>query len=364
MSGESLRLMTRFACSAVTVVSSGGYVALTVIWRTGSFALAVVLGALTISLVGIAEWNAFLKRLSGQELGQVLTTMGFALIFQDLALVLWGGDPHTITVPAALSVSEDPFIVYSSNVFAILGLRALYLLLAETIAEMRYLHVGLAAVLGYYAFVSVPDLRARTAAMKWYPSNFAGWDVLADGVREVRDGMPEGTRIVADNFKVGAELGFALDDAAIEVLEHPVNRQHGRAPQLRLWNLEATGAYTLRSEVTANRADPAMVGKWWLRVPRSRATLQASYRPSPAWMFSAGYRHEGRSYNDTYNLDIQPQVFGASSKVNQLDLRVTHKPVRHLELALGLDNVTDDHAYVFHPYPGRTLFFQVRTSSR
>ena len=43
----------------------GGYVALTIIWRTGSFVLAVVVGALAISLVGIAEWNAFLKRLSG-----------------------------------------------------------------------------------------------------------------------------------------------------------------------------------------------------------------------------------------------------------------------------------------------------------
>src|SRR2546425_13288498 len=83
----------------------GGYVALTVIWRSGSFLLAVVVGALTIALVGIAEWNAFLKRLSGQELGQVLTTMGFALIFQDLALVLWGGDPYTIPIPAALSGS-------------------------------------------------------------------------------------------------------------------------------------------------------------------------------------------------------------------------------------------------------------------
>src|SRR5438093_8826671 len=83
----------------------GGYVGLTVIWRTGSFPLAVVLGALTISLVGIAEWNAFLKRLSGQELGQVLTTLGFSLIFQYLALVLWGGDPYTISVPAALSGS-------------------------------------------------------------------------------------------------------------------------------------------------------------------------------------------------------------------------------------------------------------------
>src|SRR5256884_3615504 len=81
----------------------GGYVALTVIWRGGNFVLAVLLGALAIAAVGIGEWNAFLKRLSGQELGQVLTTMGFALIFQDLALLIWGGDPYTIPVPAVLS---------------------------------------------------------------------------------------------------------------------------------------------------------------------------------------------------------------------------------------------------------------------
>jgi len=83
----------------------GGYVALTVIWRTGSFALAILVGVLVISLVGVVQWNAFLRRLSGQELGQVLTTMGFALIFQDLALVIWGGDPYTIAVPKALSGS-------------------------------------------------------------------------------------------------------------------------------------------------------------------------------------------------------------------------------------------------------------------
>jgi branched-chain amino acid transport system permease protein len=81
----------------------GGYVGLTVIWRGGPFLLAILVGALAIALVGLGEWNAFLRRLSGQELGQVLTTMGFALIFQDLGLVIWGGDPHTIPVPAALS---------------------------------------------------------------------------------------------------------------------------------------------------------------------------------------------------------------------------------------------------------------------
>jgi branched-chain amino acid transport system permease protein len=81
----------------------GGYVGLTVIGWTKSFPLAILLGALAIAVVGIGEWNAFLKRLSGQELGQVLTTMGFALIFQDLALITWGGDPYTIPVPAMLS---------------------------------------------------------------------------------------------------------------------------------------------------------------------------------------------------------------------------------------------------------------------
>jgi branched-chain amino acid transport system permease protein len=81
----------------------GGYVALTVIWQKGHFALAILAGGLAIALIGVCEWNAFLKRLGGQELGQVLTTMGFALIFQDLALIIWGGDPYTIPTPGAVS---------------------------------------------------------------------------------------------------------------------------------------------------------------------------------------------------------------------------------------------------------------------
>jgi branched-chain amino acid transport system permease protein len=81
----------------------GGYVGLTVIRAGGHFALAILAAALVIAVIGMAEWSAFLRRLAGQELGQVLTTMGFALIFQDLALLVWGGDPYTIPVPAALS---------------------------------------------------------------------------------------------------------------------------------------------------------------------------------------------------------------------------------------------------------------------
>ncbi|MBI2372088.1 MAG: branched-chain amino acid ABC transporter permease, partial [Deltaproteobacteria bacterium] len=116
----------------------GGYMGLTVIWRTGSFLLAILAGALTIAIVGVGEWNAFLKRLSGQELGQVLTTMGFALIFQDLGLVIWGGDPYTIPTPAGLSgayqVGELFFPVYRIFIIAVaLGVAGvLWLILEQT----------------------------------------------------------------------------------------------------------------------------------------------------------------------------------------------------------------------------------------
>jgi 4-amino-4-deoxy-L-arabinose transferase-like glycosyltransferase len=100
---------------------------------------------------------------------------------------------------------------------------------------------GLLGMLGYYAAVSVPSLRARTAAEKWYPNNFAGWDALAAQVRVARAGMGPDARIVADNFKDGAELGFALDDPRIAVLPHPLNFKHGRAPQLLLWGQQVEG---------------------------------------------------------------------------------------------------------------------------
>ena len=53
------------------------------------------------------------------------------------------------SVPAVLAVSDDAFIVYSSNAFAILGLRALYFLLAGMLERFHYLSKGLAIILGF-----------------------------------------------------------------------------------------------------------------------------------------------------------------------------------------------------------------------
>ncbi|WP_407074272.1 ArnT family glycosyltransferase [Novilysobacter ciconiae] len=117
--------------------------------------------------------------------------------------------------------------------------------------------LGLVMVMGYYVAVSVPDLRARAAAEKWYPSNFAGWDELADAVRLERGQMGPDARLVAGSFKIGAELGFALGDPRIPVLDHPLNIKHGRAPQLQLWNLAAG----------PRESWPAQFGQAWADAP-------------------------------------------------------------------------------------------------
>jgi tellurite resistance protein TerC len=53
------------------------------------------------------------------------------------------------SIPAILAVTSDPLIVYTSNVFAILGLRSLYFALAGTVQAFVYLHYGLAAILAF-----------------------------------------------------------------------------------------------------------------------------------------------------------------------------------------------------------------------
>jgi len=102
----------------------GGYVGLSVVWRTGSFVAALACGALAVALIGAGMERLFLRRLpASQTLGQVLMTIGFALIFQDVALLVWGGDPYTIPAPAMLSgalrVGALHFPVYRVFIIAV-----------------------------------------------------------------------------------------------------------------------------------------------------------------------------------------------------------------------------------------------------
>jgi tellurite resistance protein TerC len=71
------------------------------------------------------------------------TPLFFALVLIEFADLVFAVD----SVPAIFAITTDPFIVYTSNIFAILGLRALYFALAAVIHRFKYLKYALAAVL-------------------------------------------------------------------------------------------------------------------------------------------------------------------------------------------------------------------------
>lgn len=100
---------------------------------------------------------------------------------------------------------------------------------------------GLLAVFVYFAMLASPQGRARLASGEAYADNFSGWHEVAGAVRADLAAMPAGTRIVADNFMLGAQLSLALDRDDIVVLEHPLNDKHGRAVQLAEWGLLSKG---------------------------------------------------------------------------------------------------------------------------
>lgn len=92
----------------------------------------------------------FVVRKEGRRL---LTPLAVAVIGLELTDILFAVD----SVPAALSVSRSAFIVYSSNVFAILGLRALYIVLARALSRLRYVHYGIGVILLFTAAKMVAD---------------------------------------------------------------------------------------------------------------------------------------------------------------------------------------------------------------
>ncbi len=83
----------------------GGYIALSVIWATGSWALSLPLAALAVAVIGLLMERVFLRPLGFDPLRQVLLTVGFAYLFQQGALDIWGGNNMEINPPAALTHS-------------------------------------------------------------------------------------------------------------------------------------------------------------------------------------------------------------------------------------------------------------------
>jgi tellurite resistance protein TerC len=88
--------------------------------------------------------DCFVVKENGRRVGTVLLLVLVAIEVTDLVFAI-------DSIPAVLSITRQPFLAYTSNIMAVMGLRSLYFLLAHLLTKLRYLHYGLAAVLAFAA---------------------------------------------------------------------------------------------------------------------------------------------------------------------------------------------------------------------
>ncbi len=91
------------------------------------------------------DGQRFFTRIDGRRLA---TPLFAVLVLIEISDVVFAVD----SIPAIFAITRDPFIVFTSNIFAILGLRALYFCISGFVSRLRYLKVGLALVLIFVAF--------------------------------------------------------------------------------------------------------------------------------------------------------------------------------------------------------------------
>ncbi len=123
---------------------------------------------------------------------RVATPLLMALVVVECMDLLFAAD----SIPAIFAITRDTFLVYTSNIFAIAGLRSLYFLLADAVRRFRYLHYGLAVILTFVGLkmmlsgvVSVPTV-VSLAVVAVVMAAAIGLSVLAPGSDDGVSGAP------------------------------------------------------------------------------------------------------------------------------------------------------------------------------
>lgn len=144
---------------------------------------------------------AFLVREGGRLVATPLLAVLVTIETTDIMFAL-------DSIPAVFAVTTDPFIVFSSNLFAILGLRSLYFLLAGLLERFVYLKLGLAALLVFagakilLGFVYEIPIAASLAVIGLILATAVGASLVAT--------MPDRARLRGPVVRIGAGVGFGL----------------------------------------------------------------------------------------------------------------------------------------------------------
>lgn len=126
-----------------------------------------------IPIVRRYEGENFFTTVNGKRVGTLLLLV---LVIVEVTDLVFAVD----SIPAIFGITDDTFIIYTSNVFAIMGLRSLYFLLAGVVEKFHYLKLGLAIVL---TFIGVKMLLPILSSGLAYALDYMGAATLAEYAR-------------------------------------------------------------------------------------------------------------------------------------------------------------------------------------
>ena len=121
-------------------------------------------------------------------------------------------------------------------------------------------------------------------------------------------------------------------------------------------DIDANAAW-IDSKTVRNDSAPAAEGVQFPRIPRWRLNANIRYQVTPRVLASIGRRSATRPNTDLFGLQ-RGDTFGYTSELFALDAKVNWKMTHNFRLSAGVDNITNDRAWVYHPYPQRSFLVE------
>lgn len=97
-------------------------------------------------------------------------------------------------------------------------------------------------------------------------------------------------------------------------------------------------------------------GKIYPRMPEWRSNLLATFHLNSAWDISANVQYASDSFGRLDNNDREDEVYGAQDAYTRIGLKTAYQMSDQWKFSVGIDNLTDNTAYVAHPWPGRSVY--------
>jgi len=170
---------------------------------------------------------------------------------------------------------------------------------------------------------------------------------------EVKDAIESQSTTLENG--IGLRTFIPVDELETSGVEFIANATDMFVPNL---DVRFNAVYT-DSEIVKNDPNPSLEGNVYPRMPEWRVNLLATYHINNSWDIGANYQYADDSFGRIDNTDMEDNVYGAQDSYSRIGIKSTYRFNNGLSLGFGMDNISDEVAYVAHPWPARSLYLNM-----